>query len=57
MSTMERVLIASIDPYHYTKDILYLRENNIWSSESYFPLGFNGIYNYVFYDYSKMIRE
>ena len=57
ISSLDRLKIISIDPYEENRDILYLRENNLESSESFMPLGFNGIYNYKYYDYSEINKE
>ena len=46
MSSIKKIKKTSIDPYYMTRDTIGLIENNFKSSESYFPLGFNGIYDY-----------
>ena len=57
MSSLKKIKKTSIDPYYLTRDIIGITENHFESSESYFPLGFNGIYNYKFYVYSNLNRE
>ncbi len=46
MSSLKKIKKTSIDPYYLTRDTIGIIENHFQSSESYFPLGFNGIYDY-----------
>ncbi len=57
ISFVDKIKKTSIDPSYFTRDTLGLRENRFLSSESFIPLGFNGIHNYVFYDYNNLNRE
>jgi hypothetical protein len=57
ISSLDRIKTTSIDADLYILDNIEFQENDFESSESFFPLGFNGIYDYKLFGYSRINSE